>query len=89
MLSHFCVGSNDTGRFARFYDAVLGVLGLACCEGWEEEGGQEWRGWRVPGSQPGGQITLGVCPLAQGGKLRRCSGTAPALLSGLLRRLRA
>jgi catechol 2,3-dioxygenase-like lactoylglutathione lyase family enzyme len=61
VLSHFCLGTNDAGRATRFYDAVLGALGLERCEGGEEGSEQEWRGWRVYGSQPDRQITLWVC----------------------------
>jgi len=61
MLSHFCLGTNDPEGTARFYDAVLGALGLPRCEGAEEGGEQQWRGWRVYGSEPDRQITLWVC----------------------------
>jgi catechol 2,3-dioxygenase-like lactoylglutathione lyase family enzyme len=75
MLSHLCIGTNDTGRAARFYDAVLGALGLARSEAWEEEGGQEWRGWRVYGSQPERQITLWVCRPFDGQEASAGNGT--------------
>ena len=61
MLSHFCLGTNDAERATRFYDAVLGALGLTRCGGAEEGGEQQWHGWRVYGSEPDRQITLWVC----------------------------
>lgn len=31
MFSYICLGANDTDRAVRFYDATLGVLGIARC----------------------------------------------------------
>jgi catechol 2,3-dioxygenase-like lactoylglutathione lyase family enzyme len=31
MFSYVCLGANDTAHAARFYDATLGVLGIARC----------------------------------------------------------
>ena len=78
MLSHFCLGTNDAGRAARFYDAVLGALGLARCEGSDEQGEQEWCGWRVYGNQPDRQITLWVCRPFDGRDASAGNGTMVA-----------
>jgi catechol 2,3-dioxygenase-like lactoylglutathione lyase family enzyme len=61
MLSHVCLGISDAQRAARFYDAVLGAVGLKRCEESQEGGEQQWRGWRVYGSEADPQITLWVC----------------------------
>lgn len=44
MFTYISLGSSDLERSARFYDAVLGALGLQRCStpGEDEEG---WIGW--------------------------------------------
>ena len=32
MFAYICLGSNDLGRSAAFYDAALGVLGYRRCD---------------------------------------------------------
>lgn len=44
MFAYLCLGSNDLGRSASFYDAALGVLGFSRCDT-SAENESSWDGW--------------------------------------------
>ena len=45
MFTYVCLGTNDLARSCRFYDAVLGALGLARCDTSDEPDWEGWAGW--------------------------------------------
>jgi catechol 2,3-dioxygenase-like lactoylglutathione lyase family enzyme len=42
MFTYICLGTNDLERSCRFYDAVMGTLGLSRCD---LSGEPNWEGW--------------------------------------------
>jgi catechol 2,3-dioxygenase-like lactoylglutathione lyase family enzyme len=45
MFTYITLGTSDLARSARFYDAVLGTLGLVRCDTSGENDWEEWLGW--------------------------------------------
>jgi len=75
MLSHICLGTNDPARAGRFYDAVLGTLGLRRLEGsaqWESSG---WYGWGTYQLEGARELTLWLCPPFDGRAASAGNGT--------------
>ncbi|MBV8341994.1 MAG: VOC family protein [Gammaproteobacteria bacterium] len=66
MLSHFCLGTNDAGRAARFYDAVLGALGLARCEDRTNKGSRSGAVGGFTGTSPTGRSRFGCAGRSTG-----------------------
>ena len=45
MFAYICLDSSDLERSCRFYDAVLGTLGLTRCDVSGEPNWEGWAGW--------------------------------------------
>src|ERR1700690_586608 len=45
MFTYVCLGTNDLPRAAKFYDAILAVLGIRRCDTSGEPDWQGWIGW--------------------------------------------
>lgn len=45
MFTYVTLGTTDLERSARFYDAVLGALGLTRCDTSAEQDWDGWIGW--------------------------------------------
>ena len=79
MFAYVCFGSTDLARSARFYDAVLGALGLSRCD---TSGEPEWDGWIGWGTyENGGQVELALwlCRPFNGEPASAGNGTMVAL----------
>ena len=79
MFAYVCLGSSDLARSARFYDAVLGALGLQRCD---TSGEPEWDGWIGWGRYENhGQVELALwlCQPFNGEPASAGNGTMVAL----------
>lgn len=61
MFTYVCLGSDDLPRAARFYDAVLGALGLSRCVTEAESDWDGWIGWGIYADEGRQEIALWVC----------------------------
>jgi catechol 2,3-dioxygenase-like lactoylglutathione lyase family enzyme len=61
MFSYVCLGSNDLERAARFYDAVLGALGLQRCSTADEANWDNWIGWGTYEEHGARELALWIC----------------------------
>ncbi len=61
MFTYVCLGSDDLPRAARFYDAVLGALGLSRCVTEAESDWDGWIGWGTYADEGRQEIALWVC----------------------------
>jgi catechol 2,3-dioxygenase-like lactoylglutathione lyase family enzyme len=61
MFTYICLGTNDLARATRFYDAVLGTLGLSRCDVSAEAGWDDWAGWGTYEQAGAVQLALWVC----------------------------
>jgi len=63
MFAYMCLGSNDLGRSAAFYDATLAVLGYRRCDtsAESETSWNGWIGWGVYEQQGAIQDALWIC----------------------------
>jgi catechol 2,3-dioxygenase-like lactoylglutathione lyase family enzyme len=61
MFTYLCLGTNDLARSIRFYDPVLGALGLRRCDVGGEPGWQEWAGWGTYEDHGAREIALWLC----------------------------
>ncbi len=61
MFTYVCLGSDDLLRAARFYDAVLGALGLSRCVTEAESDWDGWIGWGTYADEGRQEIALWVC----------------------------
>ena len=61
VLTYVCLGTNDLERSCRFYDAVLGKLGLSRCDVSGEPNWEGWAGWGVYEDEGRRQDALWVC----------------------------
>jgi catechol 2,3-dioxygenase-like lactoylglutathione lyase family enzyme len=78
MYTYVCLGASDLERSARFYDAVLGALGLRRCTtpGEENEG---WVGWGTYEDQGAHEVALWLCRPHNGQPPSAGNGTMVAL----------
>ena len=75
MFTYICLGTNDSVRAARFYDAVLGALGHRRCPvsaEWEVAG---WRGWGTYERDGETELALWLCPPFDGRPASAGNGT--------------
>src|SRR2546429_7120796 len=79
MFTYVTLGTNDPPRAARFYDAVLGALGLERCDVSEPEW-QDWHGWGVYDKEAGRELAPCVCPPFDARPAGAGNGTMVALL---------
>jgi len=61
VFTYVCLGTNDLERSCRFYDAVLGTLGLSRCDVSGEPNWEDWAGWGTYEDQGRRQCALWVC----------------------------
>src|SRR5438045_9481565 len=74
MFTYVTLGTNDPARAARFYDAVLGALGLERCDVSEPEW-RDWHGWGGDGKETGRGAALGPCSPVHARPAGRRNGT--------------
>ena len=79
MFTYICLGSNDLMRSARFYDAVLGALGLVRCDTSAEGDWDGWLGWGTYEDHGATEIALWVCRPFDGAPATVGNGTMVAL----------
>lgn len=79
MFAYVCLGTDDLPRATRFYDAVLGTLGLVRCDTAGEPGWEGWAGWGL--YEPGGgrELALWLCRPFDGRPASAGNGTMLAL----------
>src|SRR5437762_12987759 len=80
MFTYVTLGTNDPPRAARFYDAVLGALGLERCDVSEPEW-QDWHGWGVYDKEAGRELALWLCPPFDARPASAGNGTMVALVA--------
>jgi catechol 2,3-dioxygenase-like lactoylglutathione lyase family enzyme len=61
MFRYVCLGTNDMVRAAKFYDAVMGTLGLSRCDT-SAEPWDDWIGWGTYTKHGATELALWVCP---------------------------
>src|SRR5205085_12090730 len=81
MFTYVTLGTNDPPRAARFYDAVLGALGLERCDVSEPEW-RGWQGWGVFGKGAGRELALGLCPALDARPAGAGNGTVVGRVAG-------
>jgi len=89
MFTYVCLGSTDLARAARFYDAVMGALGLSRCDTSQEP---DWDGWLGWGSYEDGgrqETALWLCRPFDGQPATPGNGTMVALRAGSWRQVDA
>jgi len=79
MFTYVTLGSNDLARSARFYDAVLGALGLQRCDTAGESDWDEWIGWGRYEDDGKKEIALWICQPIDGATATTGNGTMIAL----------
>jgi catechol 2,3-dioxygenase-like lactoylglutathione lyase family enzyme len=79
MFTYICLGTNDLERAARFYDAVLGSLGLNRCDTGGEAGWDGWAGWGTYEKHGAQEIALWLCAPFDGKPATVGNGTMVAL----------
>lgn len=89
MFTYVCLGSNDLVRSARFYDAVLGALGLRRCDTSDEPDWDGWLGWGTYEEQGATEIALWVCRPFDGTPATSGNGTMVALKAKTWRQVQA
>ncbi len=61
MFTYICLGTNDIARAAKFYDAVLGALGLSRCDVSGEPDWDSWVGWGQYEDHGSRELALWLC----------------------------
>lgn len=79
MFTYVCLGTNNLGRSAQFYDAVLGALGLSRCNVAEEENWDGWVGWGTYLDNGAQEVALWLCEPFDGREATVGNGTMVAL----------
>lgn len=89
MFTYVCFGTNDLSRAARFYDAVLGTLGLKRCDTSSEPDWSDWIGWGTYTDHGREEVALWVCRPHNGGDATSGNGTMVALKAKSWREVQA
>jgi catechol 2,3-dioxygenase-like lactoylglutathione lyase family enzyme len=79
VFTYVCLGTNDPACAARFYDAVLGALGLSRCDTSSEPDGDEWQGWGLYENEGAQELALWLCRPFDGQPASSGNGTMVAL----------
>jgi len=79
MFTYVCFGTNHLERAIRFYDAVLGELGLGRCDTSGEPNWKGWAGWGTYLDHGAQEIALWVCEPFDGKPATAGNGTMVAL----------
>ena len=80
MFTYVTLGTNDPERAARFYDAVLGALGLERCDVSDPEW-KDWHGWGMYDKAGGRELALWLCPPFDARRASAGNGTMVALVA--------
>lgn len=75
MFTYVCLGTNDVERAARFYDVVLGSLGLSRCDVSAEPSFEGWVGWGTYEDGGRRELALWLCPPFDGKPASAGNGT--------------
>ena len=78
VLTYVCLGTNDLERSCRFYDAVLGKLGLSRWDVSGEPNWEGWAGWGIYEDEGRRQDALWVCQPFDKGQASVGNGTMVA-----------
>jgi catechol 2,3-dioxygenase-like lactoylglutathione lyase family enzyme len=81
MFSYVCLGTNDLARAARFYDAVLGALGLARCITQDADMDRTFVGWGTYVNGGAVELALWLCTPFDGAAATAGNGTMVALVA--------
>ena len=79
MFTYVSLGSSDLQRSARFYDSVLGALGLSRCDTSTESEWDDWIGWGTYEDGGSREVALWVCLPFNGQPATSGNGTMVAL----------
>lgn len=79
MFTYVCLGSNDLERSCRFYDAVLGALGLVRCDTSQDPAWEGWVGWGTYEHGGKHELALWLCEPFNGFPAASGNGTMVAL----------
>jgi catechol 2,3-dioxygenase-like lactoylglutathione lyase family enzyme len=79
VFTYVCLGTNDPAHAARFYDAVLGALGLSRCDTSSEGDWEEWPGWGLYENEGAQELALWLCRPFNGQPASPGNGTMVAL----------
>jgi catechol 2,3-dioxygenase-like lactoylglutathione lyase family enzyme len=79
MFTYVTLGSNDLERSGRFYDAILGALGLSRCDTSGEPDWEDWIGWGTYEAGGAREIALWVCRPFDGAPAAAGNGVMVAL----------
>jgi catechol 2,3-dioxygenase-like lactoylglutathione lyase family enzyme len=90
MFAYVCLGANDLERSARFYDAVLGVLGHRRCDTTAENASSwdGWIGWGLYSEAGAVQDALWICRPFDGNAASVGNGSMVALWAKSWREVR-
>jgi catechol 2,3-dioxygenase-like lactoylglutathione lyase family enzyme len=91
MFAYICLGSDDLGRSAVFYDAALGVLGYSRCDTSAESdtSWNGWLGWGLYENEGAVQDALWVCTPFNGAPATAGNGAMVALWARTWREVEA
>ncbi len=79
MFSYVCLGTNDLRAAARFYDAVLGALGLTRCVVEDDAAWDGWIGWGTYANRGAQELALWLCEPFDGRPASAGNGVMVAL----------
>jgi catechol 2,3-dioxygenase-like lactoylglutathione lyase family enzyme len=79
MFTYICLGTNNAGRAAQFYDAALGALGLKRCDTSSEADWDGWMGWGTYEDDGAKEVALWLCEPFDGSAASVGNGTMVAL----------
>jgi len=79
VFTYVCLGTNDLPAAARFYDAVLGALGLARCVVEDAAAWEGWIGWGTYQNRGAQEVALWLCRPFDGVPASAGNGTMVAL----------
>lgn len=79
MFTYVCLGSSDLARSARFYDTVLGALGLQRCDTSSESDWEGAIGWGTYENHGQVELALWLCRPFNGQPASAGNGTMVAL----------
>lgn len=79
MFTYVCLGTNDPVKACKFYDAVLGALGLSRCDTSQEADWEGWVGWGKYENSGLNEVALWVGTPFNGAPATNGNGTMVAL----------
>lgn len=79
MFIYVCLGTKDLEQACRFYDPVLGALGLSHCDTSQEPDWQGWAGWGIYEQGGKSEDAMWLCEPFNGASATSGNGTMVAL----------